>query len=260
MEIKDLTICVLMCGGIGSRIITNSKISKRAIEKPLIILKNKHLIEYIIDTLINSKKGFKIIAAVSSNTKQTEDFIKDKYCNKITVLRTNGKGYSKDFTSVVNYIINEFPSGELEKQDLHNNMFMANEKPSIDYSKIIFLPIDLPLISTNTIEKIAEIKQKTPLISIVIDKKIVIERNFLPTPYTVHIDKKDYCHTGISVLGLASFKNLNKDLPGNQIEEENIIFNDPEFAYNINTIDDLKRTEEFLDKNMRTEETKNRSI
>jgi len=249
MVANDMTICVLMCGGIGSRINANSKISKRTIEKPLITLKDKPLIEYIIDTLINSKKGFKIVAAVSCNTKETEAFIKDKYCDKITLLRTNGNGYSKDFTSVINYFINESPIGEQEKQDLHDNMFSPSQKPIMEYSKIIFLPIDLPLISTNTIEKIVEIKQKTPLISIVIEKEIMLESSFLPTPYTVKIDKKDYCYTGISVLRLAFFKNQNKNLPSKQIEEENMIFNDPEFAYNINTIDDLKRAEEFLEKN-----------
>ena len=251
-----------MCGGRGSRINTNSKIYKRAIEKPLIILKNKPLIEYIIDTLINSKKGFKIFAAVSSNTKETEAFIKEKYCDNLTVLNTNGNGYSKDFTSVIDYFINESVSEEQEKQRIPNIVFLPNQKPSIEYSKkIIFLPIDLPLISTKTIEKIAEIKQKTSLISIVVDKKIIIESSFLPTAYTIKIDEKEYCYTGISVLRLDFFKSQNKKLPSKQIDEENIIFNDPEFAYNINSINDLKRTEEFLCKKMTTEkETRNRSI
>jgi GTP:adenosylcobinamide-phosphate guanylyltransferase len=111
------------------------------------------------------------------------------------------------------------------------------------------LPTDLPLISTDTIERIVELKHKTPLMSIVIDKKIIVENSFLPTSYTIKIDKKDYCYTGISVLETASFRTQKINLIGNQIEEEPIIFNDSELAYNINTIDDLKRTEEFLLKN-----------
>ena len=86
-----MTICVLMCGGIGSRINTSSKISGKKIEKPLILLNKKPLIEHIIRTLLNSKKQFKIFAAVSSNTKKTEVFINDKYSNRIIVLRTPGR-------------------------------------------------------------------------------------------------------------------------------------------------------------------------
>ena len=130
-----------------------------------------------------------------------------------------------------------------------DNIILENQKHIKEDSKIIFLPTDLPLISTDTIERIVELKHKTPLMSIVIDKKIIVENSFLPTSYTIKIDKKDYCYTGISVLETASFRTQKINLIGNQIEEEPIIFNDSELAYNINTIDDLKRTEEFLLKN-----------
>ena len=235
-----------MCGGKGSRINAYSKISEKFTEKPLIIFKNKPLIEHIIETLMNSKKGFRIFAAVSSNTKETEALIKYKYYETVTILKTTGDGYSGDFTSIVSYFLTQSGIGELAKQSPQKNLFLRNQKQIIDCSKIIFLPIDIPLISTRTIERIAELKHKTALISIVIDKKIIIENSFLPTSYTVKIDKKDYCYTGISVIELTFFKNKNKKLSGNQIEEEPIIFNDPELAYNINTINDLKRTEEFF--------------
>ncbi|HKR73294.1 MAG TPA: NTP transferase domain-containing protein [Candidatus Nitrosocosmicus sp.] len=244
-----MTICVLMCGGKGSRINAYSKISEKITEKPLIILNNKPLIEHIVETLRSSKKGFSIFAAVSSNTKETEVFIKYKYYKIVTILKTMGNEYSEDFTSIVNLFLTKSRIREPAIQYPQNNLFLRNQKQIKDYSKIIFLPIDIPLISARTIERIAELKHKTALISIVIDKNIIIENNFLPTSYTVNIDKKDYCYTGISVLELAFFKNQNKSLSGNQIEEEAIILNDPELAYNINTIEDLKRTEEFFLKN-----------
>ena len=94
-----------MCGGIGSRINLSFKISEKKIEKPLILLNNKPLIEHIIGTILNSKKQFRIFAAVSSNTKETEVFINDKYSDKIKVLKTSGRGYSEDFTNIIIKIV-----------------------------------------------------------------------------------------------------------------------------------------------------------
>lgn len=248
-EVNDLTICVLMCGGRGSRISAHSKISNKITEKPLILLNDKPMIEHILETLINSKKGFRIFAAVSSNTKETEAVIKRKYFKNVTVLKTNGNGYSEDFTSIVDHFLTKSYIREQLKKYPQDNIILENQKHIKEDSKIIFLPTDLPLISTDTIERIVELKHKTPLMSIVIDKKIIVENSFLPTSYTIKIDKKDYCYTGISVLETASFRTQKINLIGNQIEEEPIIFNDSELAYNINTINDLKRTEEFLLKN-----------
>jgi adenosylcobinamide-phosphate guanylyltransferase len=252
----NMTICVLMCGGIGSRIKRSSNVSKNRIEKPLILLNNKPLIEHIIVTILNAEKQFKIFAAVSSNTKETERFIKHKYSNKIIILKTQGRGYSEDFTNIIRYFKKEsyIKEKEKEKQYNRNNLLLKGQEPwnKIEYSKILFLPIDLPLISTKTIERIVELKQETPLISIVIDKKVITENCFFPTPYIVKIDKKDYCYTGITVVNLTLFSNENS--VGVQIEEEEpIIFNDPELAFNINTIDDLERTKEYFSKRIKNQ-------
>lgn len=242
-----------MCGGIGSRINTSSNISENRIEKPLILLNNKPLIEHIIVTILNAEKQFKIFAAVSSNTKETEGFIKDNYSNKIVILKTQGRGYSEDFTNIIRYFKKGSYIKEKGKQYTQNNLLLNGQEPwyKMEYSKILFLPIDLPLISTKTIERIIELKQETPLISIVIDKKVITENGFCPTPYIVKIDKKDYCYTGITVVNLPLFSNENSDFSGDQIKEEPIIFNDPELAFNINTLHDLERTKEYFSKRIK---------
>ena len=138
------------------------------------------------------------------------------------------------------------------KQDTWNNFPLNGaeiQNRIFEFSKILFLPIDLPLISTKTIESIVELKQKTPLISIVIDKKVVTENGLLPTPYTVKIDNKDYCYTGIVLASLCHLSNKNTIITDTQIEEERIILNDPELAFNINTMDDLERTKKYFSKN-----------
>ena len=240
-----------MCGGIGSRINLSFKISEKKIEKPLILLNNKPLIEHIIGTILNSKKQFRIFAAVSSNTKETEVFINDKYSDKIKVLKTSGRGYSEDFTNIISHFRNESYIKEQEKQCIQDN-YLSNgqdiQNKVLEYIKILFLPIDLPLISTNTIESITELKQKTPLISIVIDKNVITENGFNPSPYVIKIGNKEYCYTGIAVVSLPYLSNLETNLSENEIEEEPIIFEDRELAFNINTIDDLEKTEEQFSK------------
>jgi adenosylcobinamide-phosphate guanylyltransferase len=222
-------------------------------EKPLILLNNKPLVEHIIVTILKAKKQFKIFAAVSSNTKETEEFIKDKYANKINILKTQGRGYSEDFTNIIRYFKKEYYIKEQGKQYTRNNLLSKGQelRNNTEYSKILFLPIDLPLISSKTIERIIQLKQEAPLISIVIDKKVITENGFFPTPYIVKIDKKGYCYTGITVVSLPLFSNEDSNLIGDQIEEEPIIFNDPELAFNINTMDDLERTKEYLSKRIK---------
>ncbi len=228
-----------MCGGMGSRLITSSKTPvKKNIEKPLLLLNHKPLIQYIIETLFGSNKQFKLFAAVSSNTKKTEEFISIKYSKKITIIKTQGNGFSKDLSCIIKYFKSNYQIKEQEKQIQQQNQLS-------DSSRIIFLPADLPLLSINTIERIAELRQETPLTSIVINKKIIEENGFNPTLYSLRIDKEVYCYTGISVIDLTYISNDNRDLDYSQIKETPIVMNNPEIAFNINTFKDLKRTEEY---------------
>lgn len=232
MEQKIIN-CVLMCGGIGSRLNANYKIYGKNIEKPLVPLNRKPLIQYIIETILGLNREFRLFAAVSSNTKKTEEFINSKYFKKITIIKTKGNGFSEDFSYIIKYFMTNYQTKEQEK-------LLSSS------SKIIFFPVDLPLVSINTIERISEIKQETPLTSIVIDKKIIEDNGFCPTPYTLRIDEKEYCYTGISVVDFAHISNNIGKINCNQIKETSFIINCPEFAFNINTRDDLKRTEDYI--------------
>src|ERR1044072_5331706 len=87
--------CILMCGGRGSRLDSNLGLSESLeprIEKPLLKLCQKPLIQYIIETCEKTEIDFKIFAAVSPNTKKTREYIKMSYSNKVTIIETKGKG------------------------------------------------------------------------------------------------------------------------------------------------------------------------
>lgn len=219
--------CVIMCGGKGSRLNTNSIVK---VEKPLLELKNKSLIEYVIEAVQNSKKSFNIYAAVSRNTVKTKEFLKKRYCNDITLIETTGSGFSNDYLIVLQFFKDRENKRKNKIQDFVDN-------------RILFLPTDLPLISSKTLDEITDLYQSSPSIAIVVDKNMFIQNDFVPSTFVTEISKVDYCYTGISILDfhtVAEFEHIE------QIREVPMIMNDLALVYNINTIDDLKKAEKFI--------------
>ncbi len=219
--------CVIMCGGKGSRLNTNST---GKVEKPLLELMNKSLIEYMVEAVQNSKKNFNIYAAVSKNTVKTKEFLKSRYCNDITLIETTGSGFSNDYLIVLQFFKDRENKRKNGIQDFVDN-------------KILFLPTDLPLISSKTLDEITDLYQSSPSIAIVVDKKMFIQNDFVPSTFVVEICKVDYCYTGISIL---DFHSVGRFKQINQIREVPMIMNNMELVYNINTIDDLKKAEKFI--------------
>ena len=216
-----------MCGGKGSRLNTDPTVK---VEKPLLELKNKSLIEYMIEAVQNSKKNFKIYAAVSKNAVNTKEFLKSRYCNDITLIETTGSGFSNDYLIVLQFFKDKENKGENGIQD-------------VAYNKILFLPTDLPLISSKTLDEIADLYQSSPSIAIVVDKKMFIQNNFVPSTFVTEISKADYCYTGISILDFHTIAGLEHI---DQIKEVPVIMSNLELVYNINTVDDLKKAEKFI--------------
>lgn len=227
-----------MCGGRGSRLDLNSRLQEfenPIIEKPLIKLNQKHLIKYVIDTLQGCKNISKIYAATSPKTTKTKEYVKKSYPNKVTILETNGVGFSNDYKEILLHFTEEL-NDVIPKGQYNSNSF-----------KILFLPADLPLISKKTINKIISLKLEIPCISIVVAKKLITKYGFLPSSFTTSIDNEEYCYSGISVVDLFQlWDNTKENLLASYLMEESRIINDPMLAFNINTNTDLATTEEFL--------------
>ncbi len=207
-----------MCGGKGTRINTSYKI-----EKPLIKIKNKHLIRYLLDTLNDKPLFEKIYAAVSNNTQNTRNFINSNF-KKITLLETDGIEYSKDYLKIIKY----FKSFNLENIP----------------KKLLFIPIDIPLISFDTLKKISLTNQKKTCLTIIIEKEFV--KYFgMNSSYEIIFDQKVCYYTGISMIDLSKIC-FNKYDKYPFIKEEYLILNSRELVYNINTLDDLKIVEKVM--------------
>ncbi len=223
-----MVFCVLMCGGKGTRL---KKTLGLDVEKPLTRLKNKPLIEYPINVLTQSNKIERIFAAVSGNTQKTREFIKSNYGDKVTLIETMGRGYSEDYLEIIKYF----------KE-------MENEK-KLGAKKILFLPIDIPLISLDTLTQLIAINQEKPCLTIVLEKGFVKSMGIMLSEYELVVDNKNYCYSGISIMDI---KKIDMDMGNNtegfaSIDEEYKTLNRVEIACNANTLEDLKTAEKFLD-------------
>ena len=215
-----------MCGGKGTRI--KSSIDYK-IEKPLLKIKDKPMIEYLINTIILTYKFEKIFAAVSSNTQKTRRFIEDNFKNKVTLLDTSGKEYSEDYTKIIKYIMN------------------IRYKQNIGLGKILILPIDIPLISPNILIQIINTHQEKPCLSVVLEKEFVYKSGIIPTIYEIKINDKKYCYSGISLIDISKISiNDYNDKEIQMIDEEYLILNYAEIACNINTSEDLNTAKKLM--------------
>lgn len=220
--------CVLMCGGRGTRL---KKTLGSDTEKPLIKLKDKKLIEYPVNALMQSNRFERIFAAVSGNTPKTREFIESKYGDKVTLIETLGRGYSEDYLKIIKY----FKETENEK------------KHGID--KILFLPVDIPLISLGTLTQLIAMDQEKPCLTIVLEKGFAKSMGISTSAYELVVDGKNHCYSGISIIDI---KMIGMDMGNNTegfalIDEEYKTINSIEIACNTNTLEDLKTAENFLD-------------
>ena len=220
--------CVLMCGGKGTRL---KKTLGPDTEKPLIKLKDKKLIEYPVNAVMQSNRFERIFAAVSGNTPKTREFIKSKYGDKVTLIETLGREYSEDYLEIIKYF----------KET-------GNEKKH-GINKILFLPVDIPLISLGTLTQLIAVDQEKPCLTIVLEKGFVKSMGISASAYELVIDGKNHCYSGISIIDI---KKIDMDMGNNTegfalIDEEYKTLNSVEIACNTNTLEDLKTAENFLD-------------
>jgi GTP:adenosylcobinamide-phosphate guanylyltransferase len=137
-------IAAIMCGGKGSRIKNSIDM-----EKPLLKLKGKTMIEIVLYALAESHEFDKIIGVTSSNTPKTHAFVNCYLALLMTdLIKTEGRSYSKDLSIILNKL-----------------------KPAT----IFVVPADLPLLNTRVIQKIlSRYYAVSPCVSIVSDYKFVV--------------------------------------------------------------------------------------
>ena len=204
-------IALVMCGGKGIRLR-----QFEGVEKPLLDLKGKVMIEYVLDALICSQKFRRIVAVSSPFSSKTTTFLYHHpyYSNRlIEVIETKGDSYSKDLSFILNKL-----------------------KPD----KVLTVSADLPLLSSSIVDQI--VIHNIPRFSCA---SIILEKHFVEnigiTPSIVfNIGAHHYCHSGIIVFNSPRVKECQK------IKEYFILMNKREIAVNVNTLRELQLAERLL--------------
>jgi len=190
---------LLMAGGKGTRL-------KADVEKPLLPILKKPMIDYVIQSLLNSKIE-NIYIAVSPNTRKTKKYLFKKYCNKkrIKIIDTPGKGYIHD----INYSMRYF-----------SEPFMV-------------ICCDIPTITPKVIDEIIDeyytLRSKNMNLETLC---VVVEKNKYLSSSTIAID--NYIPIGINIL-----------CPVNRGQVEKLyVLKEP--VLNVNTLEEKKIVESFI--------------
>src|SRR6188472_1112508 len=206
-------IAVVMCGGKGSRMADSTMI-----EKPLQMIREKTLIEYVVSALASCTIFDKVVIVPSRNTPMTSKFVRNIYrsFDKIEVIESLGLGYSLDLMQLVEYF-----------------------KPS----KLFLLGADLPFINAKIIKKIIDnCAWDAPCISVILRKRFVESIGIKPSVILCK-DNIFYCHSGITIIDSLGVKDMNQ-----RLSESYVLMDKKEIAVNVNTMKDLELAESLCHK------------
>jgi len=138
---------LIMAGGKGTRM-------ELGVEKPLVEVNGKPMIQYVIDALENSGKVNEIIVATSKNTPETKQFLKKQ---GIKTIMTSGKDYVHD----LGFILSNFRLNDI----------------------LLTITADLPLIRSDIIDQVIIEYEKSakPAMSVLVPLHVFEKYGLKPT-------------------------------------------------------------------------------
>ena len=204
-------IAAIMCGGKGSRM--NQGLT---FEKPMLLFRGKPMVEHVLDALVSSKRFSSIVGITSGQTTTTSKYLRNlNHCVNgfLHLIEASGFDYSTDLGQVIELL-----------------------KPS----EIIIVPSDLPILKAETINDI--LKSWNPDASFV---SVIMEKNFMESlglvpSIVIPVEKVEYCYSGISMI------DTSRILAGVESNESYIVMNRADIAFNVNTMEDLKAANVYL--------------
>jgi len=209
-----MIFAVIMAGGKGERL-------KADVEKPLYLIKNTSLIDYVMDNVNTSKLIQKVIIAISPHTVNTKNYLINKHNikdfknnnssnSKFFYLETPGNGYVNDLSFIL-------------------DTFESNSKDDT----LVFINSDLPLVNGEIIDSVLDhyLNQDKPALSVSVPVEIFDKFHL---PYS-------YAFNGTVPSGLNILKSQNVVQ-----EEEVLIIPRYELAFNVNTIETAILFDKFL--------------
>ena len=208
-----MIIGLIMAGGKGTRLKSKS-------EKPLYKFNNKFLIDYVLDNMYQSKLIAKVLVIVSPHTQNTKDYlIESDFIELRDSFDTYDKYFldspGKDYLSDLSYVLNI-----LQEISKDNTLLMLNS--------------DLPFVSSDVIDDVLKIylNQDKSALSVLIPTEVYDKYNV----------SYEYEFNGLVPSGLNILKSNNSIL-----DETNIVMENIELAFNLNSIDDISIAYNILD-------------
>lgn len=193
-----------MAGGKGTRM-------KHSLEKPLIPICGRPMIERVLDAVQQSKKVDDIIVMVSPNTPATAERMKN--VSGIRLIKTSGRGYIQDMKHVIK---------------------------SEGLKTVLVISVDLPLITPELIDKaIAEFERSAKsTLMVAVALAFCEQQGFYSN--SLYSDRYgSIIPAGINVIDGAM-------IDEEELEEEVLVLNRTEIAANINSLEDLERIREII--------------
>lgn len=194
-----MTTALVMAGGLGTRMDLD-------MEKPLIILNGKPMIEYVIRALLESTYVDNILVAVSPNTPNTKEFLK-KF--QVTVIETSAKGYIEDLSEV-----------------------LSNRKYVKEDEVIMTIVADLPFVTAQHIDEVLETyySRNKPAMCVSVPEELFNEYGIKPT----------LVFDGLVPSG------VNMLIANTEEQDQSIYITEHvELAFNINTLSDLNLSKNY---------------
>ena len=186
---------------------------KLDVEKPLIEVGGKPLIEHVINTLKECGKVDSIYVAVSKRTTQTAERMK---AIGVEFVDTPGEGYVRD---------------------------MKHAVKKLQLGKVLLISSDLPFITNRLINKIIEKYEDSgkPALAVMCPLEVYRKLGLDPV-YTYDVNGRDVSPVGVNLIDANRIDEL-------EMEEEILILDDERLALNINTLTALKAAEKFYRNN-----------
>jgi len=191
---------LVMAGGKGTRM-TGSE------EKPLLRVRGKPMIDYVLDALKNSAEIDRIIVAISKHTPKTARRAREL---SFEVFETPGL----DFVSDMRYVIKDLRLGD-----------------------VLVVSADLPLVSCEFIEDILRRYKQCgkPCLSV-----MTTGESYRKIRAKEDLGRSHQMPTGINVID-------GERIDEPELEQENFITTAIDVAVNVNTLEDLQKAELLLD-------------
>jgi len=193
---------LLMAGGKGTRL-------KAGIEKPMLKLYRRPLIEYVLNALMGAREVSDIIVTVSIYTRKTKEYIK-RY--PVTIVKTSG-------------------------EDWHLDMKYTVKKLRLD--KVLIISADTPFLTSKMIDDILRRYKKSEKPALMVATPLETRKRLgLSIDFIVKIGDEVFVPAGINVID-------GRRIDEGMMNEDVLIIDDERVAVNINTLRDLRIAREL---------------